>query len=446
MSAERPRQDGQAGGHPAIVVIGDGDLSDETVRALEASKARVTRLRQPDKGDVRSALEGVAIDYVAVVARADAIVLRMALMVRAVSKDVPLLLTIFDPGIAEQVAREVPHTHVTSLADIVAPSLAGPCIEQRYVAVTIEDDQPVGLVEQDGGVSEEPIPRFRPRRVEAIARALFTPYDKSAGMVLFGAIGLLAIFAVEIVTAVFTLDQGIVDATYGSAKTLVTVDPNPKVSDGPGWYKLFTSVTMIIALLFAAAFTAGLVNRVVERRLTGLVGRNAVPRRDHVVVVGLGEVGLRLCLVLRACRIPLVAVESDEHGESVGLAKELGLPVVVGRGADPSLMRRLSLAKARAVAAVTADDLENISVAMTVRGISPDIRTVLRVGDGDVANETRSLLALGIIRDVHRIAATLLAAKILGGDAESVVCLGDDAHLRFPDGRLERAELDALVE
>ena len=74
MSAERPRQDGQAGGHPAIVVIGDGDLSDETVRALEASKARVTRLRQPDKGDVRSALEGVAIDYVAVVARADAIV------------------------------------------------------------------------------------------------------------------------------------------------------------------------------------------------------------------------------------------------------------------------------------------------------------------------------------------------------------------------------------
>ena len=189
MSAERPRQDGQAGGHPAIVVIGDGDLSDETVRALEASKARVTRLRQPDKGDVRSALEGVAIDYVAVVARADAIVLRMALMVRAVSKDVPLLLTIFDPGIAEQVAREVPHTHVTSLADIVAPSLAGPCIEQRYVAVTIEDDQPVGLVEQDGGVSEEPIPRFRPRRVEGIARALFTPYDKSAGLVLFARSG-----------------------------------------------------------------------------------------------------------------------------------------------------------------------------------------------------------------------------------------------------------------
>jgi len=139
-------------------------------------------------------------------------------------------------------------------------------------------------------------------------------------------------------------------------------------------------------------------------------------------------------------------VESDENGERVGIAKELGLPVVIGRGADPSLMRRLSLPRARAVAAVTSNDLENISVAMTARGIHPEIRTVLRVGDGNVANETRSLLALGLVRDVHRLAATLLAAKILGRDAESVVCLDDKAHLWFPDGRLEPAELDALAE
>jgi hypothetical protein len=244
----------------------------------------------------------------------------------------------------------------------------------------------------------------------------------------------------------FTLDESAVDAIYGSAKTLVTVDPNPGVAKGPDWYKLFTSVSMIVALLMAAAFTAGLVNRFVERRLTGIIGRRIVPRRDHVVVVGLGQVGMRLCLLLRACKIPLVAVESDENGERVGIAKELGLPVVIGRGADPSLMRRLSLPRARAVAAVTADDLENISVAMTARGIHPDIRTVLRVGDGSVANETRSLLALGLVRDVHRLAATLLAAQILGGDAESVVCLGDEAHLRFPDGRLERAELDTLAQ
>ena len=169
-----------------------------------------------------------------------------------------------------------------------------------------------------------------------------------------------------------------------------------------------------------------------------------MPRRDHVVVVGLGQVGLRLCLLLRACEIPVVAVEQDGKGENVGRAKEFGLPVVLGRGADQSLLRRLSLQKARAVAAVTANDLENISVAMTARAVYDKMHVVLRVGDGEVANETRSLLGLGLVRDVHRLAAALLAAMALGREPESVVCLGDDAHLRFPDGRLERAELDTL--
>jgi hypothetical protein len=446
MTEDEPDEEHAAPGEArTVLLIGDGDLSDETERALEASKAEVRRLRQPDESDVRTALEAGGVDSVAVVERSDAIVLRLALMVRAVSKDVPLVLTIFDTTISEQVGRVVPNTQVTSLADIVAPSLAGPCVDERFATVTFEDGKPVGLIEHEGGVKEERIRFPRPRRVQTLARALFTPYDRSAGMLLYGALGLVAIFVIESVTAVFTLDESAIDAIYGSAKTLVTVDPNLKIAEGPGWYKLFISGTMLVTLFFAAALTAGLVNRVVERSLTGLVGRRAVPRRDHVVVVGLGQVGMRLCLLLRACRIPLVAVESDENGESVGIAKELGLPVVIGRGADPSVLRRLSLHKARAIAAVTSDDLENISVAMTARGIHEDIRTVLRVGDGQVANETRSLLALGLVRDVHRLAASLLAVKILGGDADSVVCIGDDAHLRYPDGRLERAELDVLA-
>ena len=164
----------------------------------------------------------------------------------------------------------MPNTQVTSLADIVAPSLAGPCIDERAAAVSVEGDSPVLLVEDDGELSEEPVPQLKAHRIEALARALFTPYDKSAGLLLYGAIGLVAVFLIETITAVFVLDNSAVDAIYGSAKTLVTVDPNLDVDKGPGWYKLFTSLTMLVALVFAAGFTAGLVNRVVDRRLTGL--------------------------------------------------------------------------------------------------------------------------------------------------------------------------------
>jgi hypothetical protein len=39
----------------------------------------------------------------------------------------------------------------------------------------------------------------------------------------------------------------------------------------------------------------------------------------------------------------------------------------------------------------------------------------------------------------------VLGPMALGRDAESVVCLGDDAHLHFPGGRLEPAQLDTLA-
>jgi len=214
-AAGQPTDEPHAAGQPAVVLIGDGDLSNETARALEAANARVVRLCRPDEDEVRDALEGEDIHAVAVVEREDAIVLRLALMVRGVSEDVPLLLTLFDSTMAEQVVEVVANTQVTSLADIVAPSLAGPSIDERFTAVTFEDGKPVGLIERDGEVSKAAIKVPRPRRVEALARAIFTPYDKSAGMLLFGAIGLAAVFALETVTAVFTLDESVTEIGEG---------------------------------------------------------------------------------------------------------------------------------------------------------------------------------------------------------------------------------------
>ena len=426
-----------------VLLIGDDDLAEETERALDSAGADATHLTGEEEQEVRDAVEDA--DRVVIVGRSDAIVMRMALLVRAVDDQVPMLLTIFDPTMAEYLSSEIEHAHVTSLADIVAPSLAGPCIEEHVTAVELDKDPPKGLVDDGDDVREETIDVERPNRVSSAMRAIFNPYDTSGALMLYGAIGMVAVLLTEIVSAIIVLDEKPVDAIYGSAKALVTVGPNTAVDSGPGWYKVFIAFTVLFAFVSAAGFTAGLVNRLIDRRLTGVAGSRAVPRRGHVVVVGLGQVGLRLCEVLRRCGVPVVAVERDEESEGVGRAREAGFPVVIGRGGDPSVLGDLSLEHARAVAAVTAEDLENIRVAMAAHSLNDEIRVVMRAGDGAVANETRSLLALGVVRDVHRIAAALLAAMAITDDAESVVCLGDDAHLRFADGRLERAEIDALA-
>ena len=82
---------------------------------------------------------------------------------------------------------------------------------------------------------------------------------------------------------------------------------------------------------------------------------------------------------------------------------------------------------------------------MAARRVAPDVRIVMRAGDGRVANETRSLFRIGLVRDVHRIAAVLIAARATGEEARGVICVGDDAHLLYDDGRIEPAVVPATV-
>jgi voltage-gated potassium channel Kch len=419
-----------------ILLLGDGDLAEETAEALRAAEADVVRFTDPSHDELRDALEDGA-DAALVVSNDDAWPLRAALLVRHIDADVPIVATIFDPETGRELEDLIGNCTITSLADIVAPTLAGPCLDDDLCSV-LDGDNPIGLRCRDGDVEVAPLPEVRVRRARALVSAVAQPFDRSAALVFFGAIGLVTILIAETFAAALVLEQNIVDSFYGAVKTLVTVDPNPAVQSGPKWFKVTISASMLIALLFAAAFTGGLVERLIGRRLTGLVGRRAVPRSDHIVVVGLGQVGLRLAMLLREAGIPVVAVDDREEGENVGHARERGLPVVIGRGADPSLLRRLSLDRAIALAAVTNDDLQNIAVTLAARALAPDLRFVLRAGANAAAGETRSLEPLGHVRDVHRIGAAYLAGLALGSAATHIVLEGGTAHLRDDGGALER--------
>ena len=69
-----------------ILLLGSGDLTDETCAALEACDAEVVRLEDPPAEELRAALEEGA-DAVAVVSRDDAWPLRAALLVRHIDAD-----------------------------------------------------------------------------------------------------------------------------------------------------------------------------------------------------------------------------------------------------------------------------------------------------------------------------------------------------------------------
>ena len=423
-----------------VLLAGEGDLYDEVCLSLERAGAELTGIKDPDDDAVRDALDGSGFDVVCVAARTDALPLRIALLVRHLDEDVPIVATIFDDEMAAQLKEAIPNLQLTSLADLVAPALAGPCLDEELVAAWPDEHDIVGVrcTDPDGPLEYDRREKPSGSILRALATSVFAPYDRSARLFFYGLIGLVFMLIAETAGAMAVLDQSLADALYGSTKSLATVGPNEAVSDGPSWFKIAVAVSMVLTLLSAACFTGGLIERLTSKRLTGLIGQRAVPRREHVVVIGLGQVGMRLCLLLRDCGIAVVAVEADGEAESVGQARHLKLPVVVGKGADPQVLGRLSLDRAKALVAATNDDLANIESAMTGRAVNPDLRVVLRAGAGDVADETQSLLRIGHVIDVHRTAAAFIAALALGKEGIGVVPVADHTRLLLPGGGDER--------
>jgi hypothetical protein len=330
-----------------------------------------------------------------------------------------MLVTIFGRGIATELESTMENARVLSMADNVAPAFAGPCLDPELLSLAGPISAVCG-VEASGdsprATAREPTRRGILRRLWTGLESVAQPFDASARILVVGLVGFVAVLLIE--TAVTSLARGLplVEAFYVSTKVAITVGPSSAAETGP--FKIFSSVAMLLTLGFAAVLTAGLVNRLLDRRLTGIVGRLAVPRRDHVVIVGLGQVGLRLSALLRELGVPVVAVERDSDAPNVARAKDERLPVAVGSGGSHRLLRRLSLQRARALAAVTSDEVENLAILVAARGRRDDLPIALRAGEGEATNEVRSLFHIGVVRDVYRIAGTTLAAVALGHDAQ----------------------------
>ncbi|MDQ6775002.1 MAG: NAD-binding protein [Actinomycetota bacterium] len=420
----------------SVLLIGDGALPRSVEVALTRAGASVRWLRRPNDREIASVLAG-DFDVTMVASRDDIEVLRIALVVEHARPGRRLIVTVFNLTVASQLRKAVPSCQVTSMADAVATTLAGPCIAEGLESLAQLPGGLAGVREAGDGVEVVPLHiGRRGRLVRALheIRGAFRPFDLNARFLVAGLGGFITILALDAVVSGLALHQQPVDAFYDAAKTLVTVDSNAAVDRAGAGNKLFAAVLMLGSLGFVAILTAGIINRLLDRRLTGIIGRRAIPRSDHVVVVGLGQVGLRLCQLLRSLDIGVVAVERDPSAPAVALARDDKIPVVIGSGAERTLLAKLSLGRARALAAITSDDGENIAITVAALAIREDLRVVLRAGDGDVTTEIRSLFNIGVVRDVHRVAGDLLAAAALGIETTGAAARDGETWLVMTDG------------
>jgi CPA2 family monovalent cation:H+ antiporter-2 len=98
---------------------------------------------------------------------------------------------------------------------------------------------------------------------------------------------------------------------------------------------------------------------------------------EHVVLVGYGRVGRRICQALTARGIPIVVAEQNR--EAVERLRQQGIPAVSGDAADPAVLIQAHVARARMLVIAVPDTLRARKMTEIARTLKPDIDVVVRV-------------------------------------------------------------------
>jgi Trk K+ transport system NAD-binding subunit len=172
-------------------------------------------------------------------------------------------------------------------------------------------------------------------------------------------------------------------------------------------------VAQVILTVDGMAFIPVITAIVVGARLTGSVRRAPRPASGHIIVVGLGNVGSAVTGQLHDLGFDVVCVDNKPNAPGIPLARQLGLPVVIGDAFREETLGAAHLDTCLALVSVTSLDVVNLETALTARALRDDLRIVLRLTDDDLAERLEKTTGNMISRSVPYLAAPAFATAML---------------------------------
>jgi Trk K+ transport system NAD-binding subunit len=227
----------------------------------------------------------------------------------------------------------------------------------------------------------------------------------------------------------------LLDAVYFTVETVATVGFGDfSFAAQPPGMVVFGILLIVAGVTLVTTMFALLTNALVSRRLAQSLGHGRIPgMRGHVVLVGLGSVGMKVLEGLLAAGAEVVVVERMENNPYLTEARALQAPLVLG---DATLVRTLdaaNLSEAAAVAILTSDDLTNIETGLAIRDHLgarwADVPVVLRVFDRQLGHRLEQSFGFRHVWSTSAIAAPWFVGGALGLDVLFTFYVGNHPFL-----------------
>lgn len=148
-------------------------------------------------------------------------------------------------------------------------------------------------------------------------------------------------------------------------------------------------VVVLAGSLLIPVVTGAIVQALVARRYALSEGRIVERVRDHVIVVGLGNLGTRVVEELRRRRVPVVAVEKDRDAVGIQAARSAGAQVLLGDASRTETLQEAEIKHCRSLVAMAKQDSANLEAALSGLECHAELSTVLRIYNPEFARLVR---------------------------------------------------------
>lgn len=192
----------------------------------------------------------------------------------------------------------------------------------------------------------------------------------------------------------------------------------PPSSDPPQEFYLilFWYIMPFLAIFIAGRGVADFVRLFFDRTERRNAWEEAVAStyRNHVIILGIGHVGLRVARTLCAMGFDVVAIDQKTKPEIDDEMVSLGVPVIHADGRLSQTLETAGLRYAQAFIACTASDQVNLEAIMRAREMNPDVRIVARMWDEQYARQLKQFLGVSAVHSASDLAAPAFAGAAVG--------------------------------
>jgi len=149
------------------------------------------------------------------------------------------------------------------------------------------------------------------------------------------------------------------------------------------------------------------------------------------MVCGLGDVGYRIATLLLDLGEEVTIVTREARDEWARALKNRGATLLFGDARDEVFLEECGLKDAEAVIACLHNDGANIEIALDVKRLHPEIRTVARIIDPQLAQHSERHLGVHRAISMATAAAPMFAAATYGDQVIAEFMIGEERFLGF---------------